>query len=636
MSNCKRGSATTFGWFMTLLLSALLAGCGGGGDGSGSGGSGGGGSGTLGVSLTDSPACGFDAVNVTVIKARVHQSSSASDTDAGWTDITLNPARKINLLSLTNGVLDNLGETPLAAGHYTQLRLVLDPNTGSSFANSVVLSGSTAEIALVTPSAVQSGIKLVHAFDVAAGQRVDLMLDFDACKSIVKRVNGTYALKPVIKVIPFVLNGINGFVDPLLLVSNVMVTAQQNGVVVQSTAPNAQTGEFFLARLAPGNYDVVITADGRATAVIATVPVASTTSVVTLSNNATPITLPVSLTGTISGTEILNPTSSTEVAYVAAKQTFGTTPIVTVKFTAADDSTSPPGFYSLTLPTGAPMFGQYSATLPVALVAQADVAGKYTAVASATGYQTQSVSKDISAADATQDFILAAFTGQAPVDLGAAGNFVILAKSGISTVPPSAVTGDIGVSPIDRTAITGFSETMDALNTFSTSTQVTGKIYAADYAVPTPANLTAAVSNMDAAYTDAAGRPAGVGPFLNVGGGTVAGQTLASGVYTWGSNVTITTDLTLSGGANDVWIFQITGTLDVDAGKQILLIGGAQAKNIFWQVADAVTLKAGSHFEGIILAQTNIAMVTGASTNGRLLAQTAVTLQQNAVTQPAP
>ena len=83
------------------------------------------------MSLSDAPACGFNAVNVTVVKVRVHQSSPASNNDAGWTDITLNPARKINLLNLTNGVLDNLGETPLAAGHYTQLRLVLDPNTGS-------------------------------------------------------------------------------------------------------------------------------------------------------------------------------------------------------------------------------------------------------------------------------------------------------------------------------------------------------------------------------------------------------------------------------------------------------------------------------------------------------------------------
>lgn len=391
-------------WLMASLLALVVAGCGGGG---------GGGDatpvaaapGTLGVSLTDTPACGFDKVYVTVLKVRVHQSSSASDTDAGWTDITLNPARKIDLLSLTNGALDSLGETPLAAGHYTQLRLVLDPNTAVGLANSVVPTGGV-ETALVTPSAVQSGIKLVNQFDVASGQRVDLLLDFDACKSIVKRGNGTYALKPVIKVIPFVLNGINGFVDLALLGSGATVTAQQNGVIVQSTAPNSQTGEFFLGRLAPGNYDVVVTANGRATAVVATVPVATTTSVTALSNNVTPITLPVSVTHSVGGTATLNPASSTEVTYVAAKQTFGTAPIVTVKFAAADDSTTTLGAYTLTLPVGAPMFGQYSATLPIVLAAQTAVAGKYTIEASATGYKTQSASKDIAAADATQNFAL--------------------------------------------------------------------------------------------------------------------------------------------------------------------------------------------------------------------------------------
>jgi len=388
-------------WLLAALLAALVAGCGSGGGGSGGSAAS---AGTLGVSLTDAPACGFDKVYVTVDKVRVNQSSSASDTDSGWTDITLNPAQKIDLLSLNNGVLDSLGETPLAAGHYTQLRLVLDPNTGAGFANSVVPTGGT-ETALVTPSAVQSGIKLINQFDVAAGQRVDLVLDFNACKSIVTRGNGTYALKPVITVVPSALNGIDGFVDPALLGSNVMVTAQQDGVIVQSTAPNAQTGKFFLSRLAPGNYDVVLTADGYASAVIAAVPVASTTSVVDLSTDAAPITLPVSVTHNVSGTAVLNPTSTTETAYVAAKQTFGTAPVVTVKFVAADDTT---GAYSLTLPVAAPLLGQYSATLPIALAAQTAVAGKYTIEASANGYTTQSSAAiDVSAADATQNFTLA-------------------------------------------------------------------------------------------------------------------------------------------------------------------------------------------------------------------------------------
>lgn len=377
-----------------LLMAVFVAGCGSGSSAA---------PGTLGVSLTDAPACGFDAVNVTVTKVRVHQSNSASDTDAGWADITLNPARKINLLGLNNGVLDTLGEMPLAAGHYTQLRLVLDPNTVvGGLANSVVPTGGT-ETPLVTPSAVQSGIKLINPFDVASGQRVDLVLDFNACKSVVLSGNGTYVLKPVIKVTPFVLNGIVGFVATPLLGSNVLVTAQQNGIVVQATAPNATTGEFFLARVAPGNYDVVITADGHATAVIAAVPVASTTSVVNVSVTGAAITLPVSATRTVSGTATLNPASTTEVVYMAAQQSIGAIPIVTVKSRAADISS---GAYSLNLPIGAPQLGQYSATLPIVFANGAFVAGRYTDEASATGYTTQSYVVDISTADAVQNFTL--------------------------------------------------------------------------------------------------------------------------------------------------------------------------------------------------------------------------------------
>ncbi|MHB8071914.1 MAG: ice-binding family protein [Candidatus Cryosericum sp.] len=229
----------------------------------------------------------------------------------------------------------------------------------------------------------------------------------------------------------------------------------------------------------------------------------------------------------------------------------------------------------------------------------------------------------------------AAAAGSSAVNLGTSENFAILAKTGISTTGVTHVTGDIGVSPAAASTITGFALIADASNVFSTSAQVTGKAYASDYAPPTPANMTTAISNMETAYTDAAGRTPGVGPFLNIGAGTVAGQTLVPGVYTWGSNVTITTDLSLSGGANDVWIFQISGTLDIATGMKVLLTGGAQAKNIFWQVADAVTLKPSSHIEGIILAKTNIAMQNGATLNGRALAQTAVTLIAATVSAPA-
>jgi hypothetical protein len=230
-------------------------------------------------------------------------------------------------------------------------------------------------------------------------------MDFDACKSIVLRGNGTYALKPVIKVVPFVLNGINGFVDMAMLGSGVMVTAQQSGVVVQTTAPNTTTGEFFLARLPAGTYDVVLTGNDRSTAVIAGVLVATSTSVVPVSNTVTRITLPVSTMRTVSGTAVLSPVSTSELAYVAAKQTFGTAPTVTVKSVGADNLNGGP--YSLSLPIGEPLLGQFdSGILPIALPMQAGMAGKYSVAASATGYQSQSFAKDISLANASQAFVL--------------------------------------------------------------------------------------------------------------------------------------------------------------------------------------------------------------------------------------
>jgi hypothetical protein len=221
-----------------------------------------------------------------------------------------------------------------------------------------------------------------------------------------------------------------------------------------------------------------------------------------------------------------------------------------------------------------------------------------------------------------------------PIGLGTAGNLVILAKSGISTVPGSSVTGDMGVSPIDSTAITGFSLILDGFGTFSTSAQVTGRIYAADYAAPTPVILTTAVSDMETAYTDAAGRT--LPDHTELGTGNIGGMTLAPGLYKWGTSVLIDADVTLAGGPDDVWIFQIAGNLTVASAKSVILSGGAQARNIFWQVAGGVGVDIGttSHLEGIILSQAGINMQTGASMNGRLLAQTAVTLQSNAVTAP--
>ena len=349
---------------LALVMTAGVAACGGGDDGGASG------PGTVSVSLTDAPACGFDQVNVTVSKVRVHQSSSADDTAAGWTDITVNPPRKINLLDFNDPTqpihVQPLGLAPLEAGHYTQLRLVLIPNSGSSpLANSIVLSGTTQEIPLDTPSGIQSGVKLVHQFTVNSGQRVDLLLDFDACKSIVQTGNGKYKLKPVIKVIPFVLNGIQGFIDKTL--TNVRVSAQQQGQIIRETVLNTTTGEFFLAHLDPGNYDVVISADGHATAVISGVPVANDSSITTISTSGSPFTLASSATQNINGTVTLNPADDDGAVIVAAKQTLVPGPTVTVKSQVASVITgNPPGDYSsaITLPIGAPSLAAFGA-LPI-------------------------------------------------------------------------------------------------------------------------------------------------------------------------------------------------------------------------------------------------------------------------------
>ena len=224
------------------------------------------------------------------------------------------------------------------------------------------------------------------------------------------------------------------------------------------------------------------------------------------------------------------------------------------------------------------------------------------------------------------------------VPLGTAGHYAILAKAGVSTVPNSVVTGNVGLSPTARVGLTGWSETAAADNSdlYSTSAQVAapGKLYAADYAEPTPTNLGTAVLNMEAAYTDAAGRTATSAATTNVGAGTLTSQTLTPGVYEWGSAVTIPTDLTFSGSATDVWILKVAGTLDMAAAKNVILSGGALPQNIFWQVSGAVTMGAGTHFEGIILGKTGITFGNLASINGRLLAQTAVVLDATTVTVP--
>ena len=218
---------------------------------------------------------------------------------------------------------------------------------------------------------------------------------------------------------------------------------------------------------------------------------------------------------------------------------------------------------------------------------------------------------------------------QKTVKLGSAGTFALLSKTGITDVYASVITGDVGASPITGAAIG-----------LTCGEIAAGILYTVDAAGPLPCSVTAAtlltsaVSDMEAAYTDAAGRV--LPDFINLGTGEIGSKTLAPGLYKWGTDVSISTDVTLNGGPTDVWIFQISGGINQASATRVNLTGGALAKNVFWQSAGVVSIGTTAHFEGVVLAKTLVAVKTGATVNGRLLAQTAVTLQKNSVTQPAP
>ena len=375
-----------------------LAACGGGGD---DGGSTSGTMGTLRVALTDAPACGFDRVNVTVERVRVHQSAGAQDGAAGWSEIVLNPPRRIDLLSLTNGAMLDLGQTALPAGTYQQVRLVLGPDSGAgSPAHSVMPSGG-GEMAMQTPSGMQSGLKLVHQFTVEPGTLVDLVLDFDACKSVVRTGNGQYLLKPVIHVIPMVVSGtVAGQLATTIsgtAVTQAQVSAQKDGTVVRATVPDA-SGAYVLrpidARLQP--YDLVVTLSGAATSVVAGVPVEANGT-----TNVPPITMSTSSSmGAVSGT--VGPAAALP-ATARALQAVGSVPKVEVAATNADGA----GAYTLSLPRGAALLATYSATgLSFTSSGTATTAGKYTIEATDANGATKTQPADIGTRDVSDlDFV---------------------------------------------------------------------------------------------------------------------------------------------------------------------------------------------------------------------------------------
>jgi hypothetical protein len=381
---------------VTSLLA--LAGCGG-GDG-GISGTGAIATGTMQLSITDAPSCGYDHVYLSVDRVRIHKSATAVDGDGGWSEVVLNPARRIDLLTLTNGVLDTLGQTALPAGKYTQMRLVLAPNAGSSpFANAVTPTGG-AEVELTTPSAQQSGLKFDVNMDVAPGTVADFVIDFDACKSIVNSGNsGKYILKPKVTVIPVVSPAgmrVEGYVDlSIALATNVSV--QANGLPFKATVPDAN-GKFVLYPVPVGTYDLVVSAAGHVTAVMTGVPVVSS-AVTTINSTSTRIVTPTATLRTINGT--VNPATAT----VRALQMLTGGPTIEAAWGLVDDSVTPATF-SFSLPIEAPVKTAYAVN-PTSLTFMADapVAGKYTLEANSGGtLKTQAVDANATLPDVAFTF----------------------------------------------------------------------------------------------------------------------------------------------------------------------------------------------------------------------------------------
>ena len=361
--------------WITGLAGALLltaAGCGGGGGIGGTGTA----TGSMRVWMTDAPACGYDAVNVTVERVRVHSSSSADADGGGWSEIVLDPPRRIDLLGLTNGALEELGTVELPAGTYQQIRLVLAANDGSTPpANSIVRSDTGEEIALTTPSAQQSGIKLKANVEVPEGKVLDVVLDFDACRSVVKRGNsGQYNLKPVIAVIPLLSDPglrVVGYVDAGIASTSTAVSLQASGVPVKATVPDAN-GRFVLRPVPAGIYDLVVTAPGRATAVMTGVTVVAAEPT-TVSTPTFPIAPAAAASAPVPVSGSVQPADST----VRVLQTLGGGPTVEIGFLPVDAVS---GLFSTALTAAAPLRTAYAGppTAAIVFAADASAAGLYT------------------------------------------------------------------------------------------------------------------------------------------------------------------------------------------------------------------------------------------------------------------
>lgn len=385
-------------WSLAAISAAtvLLAACGGGGGADAS-------TGTLRLAMTDAPACGYDHVYVTIDSVKVHQSASAGENDPGWYTIALPSPKRIDLLDLRNGLLEELGQTALPAGRYTQLRLLLSPNSASApYANAVTPTGS-AQTALTTPSGQQSGLKLNVDIDIEAGKLADFVLDFDACKSVVTAGNsGRYNLKPVISVLPRFIEGmaVDGYVANSSPYSS--VSLQLNGVVVRSTVPDPTRQGYFSLPYLPSsgsNYDLVVTDPGRGTRVVGTVPV-SATAITHVNTASQPILLANSNSqGLVASATALNAIPD---ATISVRQSIGTDREIELASRRVD---SLDGSAAFTLATDPVQIATYSPTLaPLSWLPYNPSAAQFSVRSQVMGSPVQSQPVDLRLGSARVDF----------------------------------------------------------------------------------------------------------------------------------------------------------------------------------------------------------------------------------------
>jgi len=650
-------------WFMALLLSALVAGCG--------GGDGGGGGTNPTTTVSGIAASGAPVIGGTVQMVCAGSTPGTAVTtgpDGGFT-VTA-PSNAPCVIRVSGGTNNTLGTLITVVASSSQTRANVNPlthmlasllaggnpDTGlfqspSSISSKITTTGLGSTTAVATHKATITASVIANlgaaagiptSFDFLEGTFTANHTGFDL---VLDKIGFT----AVGNTVSIVFNG-----APLLAVDATTGVASTTSSAVISAASLAGASTFGAPVTAKA-----ITAYSLA-GVTGTINETAKTIAVNMPNGTNVTALVATFTTTGAGVKVgaVAQTSGTTandftspVAYTVTAAD-GTTATYTVTVTVASSSAKAITAYSLNAVAGSidETAKTIAVTMPngtnvTALVATFTTTGtgvKVGAVAQTSGTTpndfTSPVAYTVTAADSTTatytvTVTVAVTLGPAPVNLGTAGNFVILAKTGVSTTGTTAVVGDIGLSPAAASYITGFGLIADSTNTFSTSSLVTGKVYAADYTPPTPSNMTTAVSDMETAFTDAAGRA--LPDFTELYAGDISGRTLVPGLYKWGTGVLITNaGVTLSGGPNDVWIFQIAQDLTVSNSAIVTLSGGAQAKNIFWQVSGQATLGTAADFKGIILSQTLISLNTGAVMIGRALAQSAVTLNATAITAP--